>query len=185
MKIFTLVLILAASIAAQTVPEQIAKFEKPKQYTVEYDKFKDKTSVYNNPIRIAQIKDNRFRITDLAIYGTFEFTGQTLTADASHLWLSFTASGADWMYLRDHHLIVLADGERIDGGDGNRSSDVLQYSVFERLDYFFTRDDYAKIVNARNVAIQLGPTETVLNAKTLAVLRNVLTLATKPPQVVK
>jgi hypothetical protein len=51
--------------------------------------------------------------------------------------------------------------------------------VSEKLSYKLTRADYAKIVNAKTVEIQLGPFEGTIDAKGLAVLKNVLTLATK------
>lgn len=180
MKIFTLVLILAASIAGQTIPEQIAKLDKPKHYTVEYDKFKDITFVSNAPVTIPETPKGKTFLSGLAVEVSFNFTGQTMDVEPAKLWLTFRSNTSDWVYLRSHHLIIIADGQRYDFGEGVRSSDIFGRSVAEVLSYRVTRDELKAIVDAQSVDVQLGPTETVLNAKTLAVLKNVLTLATKP-----
>jgi hypothetical protein len=152
MKTLLIILLLACPLFAQQV---------------EYDKFKDQTMVTGEPVRI-----DRLYMTVRALH-----KGQTPGADL-FAYLVFRSSSRSWMFLKSHGLIFLADGERIDLGDGGHTGDVSssRYSVgvTERMIYPISHSDLEKIVKATAVELKLGYVEAKLEDKDKKGMREIL-----------
>lgn len=133
---------------------------------VEYDKFKDKTTVSGESVRLE-------RSIVMAVKASHD--GQTPTEIRPYL--IFWSTSRSWSFLRSHGLIILADGERIDLGDGTHDGHVRggrSVSVAEVMIYPISRSDLEKIVKATAVEMKLGFMEMKLEDKDKRGLREVL-----------
>lgn len=182
MKTIIVTLLLATSAFAQSIQERITKLENPKDVMMVYDKFKDLTTVKSKQFVSKALKTSHTKSSSIGVIGAFQFPGEAMTGEADYIWLYFDTSNYDWTYLDNHNLIVIADNIRVDVGDGIREAPVGSAGiglVSEKLSYKLTRSDYAKIVNARTVEIQLGPFEGTIEKSGIAKLRNILFLSAR------
>ena len=147
-------LILAVTAAAQT--------KAPKGFTVNYDKFKDRSTVY-------------FDGYGVGVSESFGFLhdGQTLAADQSEFYLMFTGSRASctgFCFKSGTELILLIDGERVVAGTDSRLSD----HVF----FYVKRDLIERLAAAKFVEYQVGRFEGKWEEKTLSKFKTLLDLGT-------
>ena len=158
MKVLLLILAFAVSFSAQTVTEKIAKVEKPKDIESSYDKFKDITTVYIKGI-VFETKGNRWGMYSIGLQAAFVVPGEKVTKDVDSFKLMFYSTGSQWHWLRDSRLIILADGEHMDFGQGERDSRINNSTVSEFVFFTLTRTQFEKLVNAKSVELQIGTFE--------------------------
>lgn len=133
------------------------------KFTSEYDKFKDSTRVFTQPLSLVGNEDDG-RSLDYYVPTTialvYRFTGQEQKGVIVNGYLEFDSHSKDWVYLRDHDLIILADGKRFldnkvthDGDVGRNSYSV---SVSESMISGFPLEELKKISEAKEVLLRLG-----------------------------
>jgi hypothetical protein len=135
MKYLILIIIiatLAASMFGQaTFQSRIAKQDEPKEFELNYDKFKDQTTVETH----VGFRIHKARMDSLKLYIAAQVKGQeTKTADV-FLFHFVPLYGGGWQFLRQHHLIFLVDGESIDCGDGRQDGEVQGRGVHEWVNF--------------------------------------------------
>jgi hypothetical protein len=123
------------------------------QIDVKYDKFKDYTVLTSQPNRIGYLQ-----LTVKAMH-----QGEK-PADLKY-YLLFRSSSRTWQFLRGRGLIFLADGERIDLGEGSHDGNVSRHSsgVVELMMYPLTRTELEKLANASSLEMKLGYVEKKLD----------------------
>ena len=118
------------------------------QVNVNYDKFKDQT--------IATSETTHVESLDITVKAMHQ--GQN-AGDVKY-YLVFRTSGKEWRYLNSHGLIFMADGERINLGNGFHDGDVkttrYRVSVSETMIYQIHREDLEKIANSTSLEMKLG-----------------------------
>lgn len=107
-----------------------------------YDKFKDQTIISTDAVRLD-------RTLSLAVKGLQK-------GDEIQYYLIFRSSSRSWSFLRSHGLIFLADGERIDLGNGSHDGTVKSYGVTETMIYLISRADLEKLHRAASLEMKLG-----------------------------
>lgn len=118
--------------------------------SVNYDKFDDKTTISGERVRVAGIlmqpqaveKDNKL-----------------------YYFLTFRSASNEWRFLRSRTLIFLADGERINLGEGQREGKIERRGVTERLLYSLTKDELTKLANSASLEMRLGMVEAKLDER--------------------
>ncbi len=188
MKRFTLVFCIVALVAAgvcgqdkpkpQTTTIEIPKtFKYRRAYKVQYDKFKDQTRIFSGFFPAS--KSSLYIMTNrmISIGSAFFFDGQMLIKAPSEFYILFETSGGDWAFLKDHHFYAIADGERMDLGDGEHDGDVKLGGVSEYLIYKLTSENFHKIASAKKLEIKIGQYETELKDDTIQSFKNIESLA--------
>jgi hypothetical protein len=159
---------------AQPTPKPIKKqgYFSRARFETSYDKFKDETTVKFK--RLPLTGGMRLAMSAEMIYlmGAFQFKGQKMSEPATTAYLGFLSESKDWVFLRDQHLIVLVDGERIDLGDAERDSDIRIGEVKELLVFDVPAETLSKIANGDKVEMQLGSREFKLKDNARAALRD-------------
>lgn len=161
MKILILLLLLVPVMFGQTVAEKVAKFERPKDYMVEYDKFAQHTEVAYE-VAIKPLRKH-------APYDLRMVAAVTLQNDGGAVGYSlfFTPYGYRVLYNNDT-VRLLVDGELL-----SIPSNDIDYSV----QYELTASQFQKLASAKKIEIQLASFEGVMNAHTLLALKNLSFLA--------
>jgi hypothetical protein len=180
MKQLLILIMLTVSTTAfgQTIEQQIATFESPKQYQYKYDKFKDYTSVLTAPQNLKPIDKKKGVEYGLAAFYAMGFSGsETDKKGSPEFQLGIASYSSDWRFLRATKLILLIDGERLDLGNGRRSSSVGRGSVTEYLTYTLSADDLDRIGKSSTVELQVGNFEGRLSDESLRIAKNIRTLA--------
>lgn len=156
MKAFALCLLLAAPVFAQEV---------------EYDKFKDMSTVYYRSGYIGESKGGR-RARFVQLTAWFTFPGQKLGTVPDKFTLRFqTVVYGSWLWLNERRLLLIVDGDRLNLGEGQRTSEGGRVeSVFFRVD----RETLTKIADAGKVEMQVGPFESEIGEKQRAGIKKVL-----------
>ena len=144
--------------------------------TSQYDKFKDRTTVYSYDTRIPRAKDDRSHIPAVTMRAWFDHPG-TQAAPPNAYMLEFSALAyGGWNFLTSHRLILIADGERIELGEGYRHSTYGRYAK-EYLAYGVSPAQMLEITNAQSVEMQLGFFEAELSPKQRSYLAALLDAA--------
>lgn len=112
------------------------------QVNVTYDKFKDETLISTDSVRLD-------RTVLLAVKALQK--GETI-----NYYLVFRSSSQSWLFLRSHGLIFLADGERVDLGNGSHDGRVGRGSVTETMIYLIAKSDLEKMDKATSLEMKLG-----------------------------
>lgn len=153
MKTLTLVLFCVASVFSQSIQDRVNKFDKPKSYKVEYDKFANKTTVSVT----STIKADKRRWVEMHAYVEI---GET----TSYL-LIFSMSER---FLFNHTPVrFLLDGQLLDVGETG-----IEYTP----GVIVSAEHWSKIVAAKTVEIQVGPFEGTFDEKTLQRFKNLASL---------
>jgi hypothetical protein len=146
-KILLAILILAASVAAQT--------------NTVYDRFRDVTVVTSQDRTIG---DRRHFLTRCV------YKGSTLTADSLRAFaIQFVAYSRDWYFIRYNDLRVIADNDRIEIGKATTNGEVVSaagyVSVKESLSWSIKPADMEKMAKATKLDMQIGGLEFTLKEK--------------------
>lgn len=115
------------------------------QIEVKYDKFKDQTIATSDAAHIESL--------DLTVKAMHK--GQTV--DDVQYYLIFRTSGREWKYLRSHGLIFVADGQRIDLGNGLHDGEIGNRAIVRELMlYRIDRQNLEKLANSSTLEMKLG-----------------------------
>lgn len=178
---FILTSVCAAGCLAQSVkpePSKI-KLKHKSRISMDYDKFKDETTVTVGPYFLSSGLDLVMTNSQFEILGMFIFTGQKLAAPIDVLTIAFISSSKDWQFLNDQDLYVLVDGERLNLGKARRNSNVKLGRVKEMLAVDVGFDVFSSIANGTKVEMKLGPKELKLKDEHLEGFRD-LASRTRP-----
>lgn len=190
--IFSILLILVFAFSAfgqKTVDElktQAKPFKNSKRYSIQYDKFEDRTLVNCVGFNLISNMAGAMSIiaggvgaqpTMMFLGSGFMFSGNKLEAEPDEYFLIFNYSGAQWQFLRTSKLIALADDERIQFGDGEAIRDVKRGGVSELIAFKATKEQMQKLVLAKNLEIKVGNYATPLKDEYKEMFSNVLDLA--------
>lgn len=123
----------------------------------------------------------------LTLTAMFSFSGKEITEPlgANHLVnLGFASTSDTWKYLRNHYLILLVNGDRLDLGELDHHGSTGKGSVIEVMWAKIPAKTFLKIVNAKKVEGQLFTTEFTLSHDTMEALRDFASrmAPTKKPQ---
>lgn len=151
---------------------------KPEKIDVTYDRFKDRTTVETDYMRVA---GSDWNSNPLEIAARFTYPGKTVSKP-QYVILFFYSATKTWRFKTAPTLIALVDGESLDLGratltDQDIHTDTYSVSVREYLAAVIPFDTFLKIKNARTVEMQLGTTEFRLNEKVLVTFRELATRA--------
>ncbi len=186
-----LILVFAFTAFGQSLQDKIEKFENRKSYKVDYDKFKDTTKVSFRDVYLGDTKGSKSAAGAVAFGIIFFFDGQTVKSDVDKLYITFAATCGSWCFLKDHSLLFLNDGQKLDLGDGSHDGTVASagrsgyYSsagrssiiVSESMVYTIRRDDLVVIANSKLSEFQLGSFEAVFSDAAKQVVKNMLSLS--------
>ena len=167
MKTLILILALAAVGLGQSFQTRLETFDKPKDFKVEYDKFKDTTRVAMTKGKSWHTKKSKAGMDEIDVRAEFTAPGQSLEKNIDKFWLIFEGGGSEWTFLNNRSLIFLLDGEQLDLGDGEHDGSVRLGGVDERVVFSVDRSEFEQIINAKNIEMQLGSFEGTINNRTL------------------
>lgn len=142
--------------------------------SVDYDRFKDKTTVQTKEVDIGDLVQMGYRNGEhvvihpdalffwFKIVGSYSFAGQQKTrVDSMNLF--FMTTSRTWRFLNDTDLNVIADNERIPLGKmvrrGKAESLLRVVSVRETLGATIPSSTMSKIANAKKVEMRVGSIE--------------------------
>jgi hypothetical protein len=137
---------------------------------VTYDKFKDTTYVSTN-IGISKIGVRVLSTVTMKV--GFSYSGQTFQAPEKYDVFFTTRIPRDWLWLNNRKLIFLVDNERIEIGEGSRSSKISQ-PTYETLGFRVSGNVLHKIANASKVQMQIGTFEGYMGEKDQRKLKEIL-----------
>jgi hypothetical protein len=158
-----LILVFAFTAFGQSLQDKIEKFEKHKFYKVDYDKFKDTTKVSFRYVYLKGTKESKSAAGAVSFGIIFFFDGQTVASGVDKFYITFDATCGSWCFLKDHSLLFLNDGQKLDLGDGSHDGKVASagrydlsagrsgITVSEFMVYTIRRDDLTVI--AKQVSI--------------------------------
>lgn len=178
MKILSIILLLALTVAGQTTDEMKAKAKaaKIKDLVITYDKFKDRSIITTKPQNLIGSWEGGAKIfaagmvgpvagpaqTILFVQAGYQYVGNILKETPVEYTLAFTSASKSWVYLKgDNNLYVLCDGLRIELHPVGKDSDVnlgmfYDVSVSETIGFVISRTDLDRIANANIVELKLG-----------------------------
>lgn len=165
-----LLLILAFFPLFQTPQERIKTFRNSKRFSVEYDKFKDRTQVQVGPFVLSN--------GDLYMTARFLFPGENVKEPVPQFALWFQASAREWKFLKHRHLSVVADGERMGLGEGAYDGNLKRRGgTSESLGFLIPAVSFEKISKAQSVEIRVGQSELKLNDEHKEAFRDLYSLS--------
>lgn len=175
----------SVSAFGQSIQEKIAKLEKPKSYKVDYDKFKDQSTVFT-PTTLQ--KRAKGLAPGFGVQVGITFKGIE-PKDGVLYWIAFANRDTEWQMLNVDTAILLADGKRIDLTGGKRTSNVSSGGrlgritgssgwVDERMVFFLPAEVARTLSESKVVEVQIGKIEVVFVNDTLIHLKNLIFLAT-------
>lgn len=150
----------------------------PKNFTREYDKFKDRTTVSRKD---SIITGKAARVGALIFQPYLFYPGTSLGSDAgaefAFLFTSVSRMCSGYCFIRSHGLILMADGERIDLGEGDWDGNA---GGGESMYYEVPRASLEKLARASVVEFQLGGFEGKFAENDRTSVREILKLGTVP-----
>jgi hypothetical protein len=185
--VLTLILALTASGQSKSVDDIKAqakafKNANARRYKISYDKFESKTSV----LYLGDVLNSTINYMStggmIDILAAFSFEDDKLSKSADEFVLAFNAEGKDWQFLRNQHLFVIADGERMDLGEGEIESDVNRklfggYQTTELLSFNVSRNQFEKLANAKSLELKVINREFKIKPSTQMGFKNILALS--------
>lgn len=174
------ILLLAAAFYGQTAAERVAKFEKPKDYVADYDKFKGKSTIYSQWQTTETGKGRKNRA--LLVNFTAIYDGDAEPENVSY-YIAFRSPASRFDYNID--AILLADSERIVLAKGSTNNDVRtsgygRYSgvvTSGRVVFAISADDLRSLASATTAEVQVARLEAVLGSDVKRTIREMLSLA--------
>ncbi len=150
----------------------LVPFQKPGKIETSYDKFKDRTTVETNYMRVA---GSDWNSNPLEIAARLNYPGQTPSKPRLAI-LYFYSATKTWRFKTEPTVLLLVDGERVDLGkavlmDQDIHADRYSVSVREYLGVAVPFSTFEKIAGASSVEMQLGEIEFGLSDKVLATFR--------------
>lgn len=144
----------------QRHPRDKAREKTRGRVKVEYDRFRDVTVVSTSDMEPAQARASG----SLALTVSFAYKGITKTqASLGTLFFhAMSSSQTGWRFLRDRELIVLADGERMNFGQGDHEGRIYRSMVAETITFSASVEQLERIGKSQTVQLQLGPEEYAL-----------------------
>jgi hypothetical protein len=172
---------------AQTFQDRLKQVPDAKKFTVEYDKFKDLTTISTH-IRFRLLKAKRYG-GELSILG--RFTGSDVTEDVKVFLLdchclSETSSEPLPALSDAPRLIFLFDGQRLDLGEGTVNDGYvdlpLPYGRLYSRNVTFTikRSDFRELADAKDIELQIGRFEGSVEKDGQPRIKTLYDLTTKP-----
>ncbi len=144
----------------QRHPRDKAREKTRGRVTVEYDRFGDVTVVSASDMQLAQVRGSG----SLTLTVSFSYKGKT-KIPASSGTLFFHAMSdlrTSWRFLRYRDLIVLADGERMNFGEGDHEGRIYASFVAGTIAFTALIEKLERIGKSQTVQLQLGAEEYVL-----------------------
>ncbi len=156
---------------------EIKTFRNNKRFSVEYDKFNDRSNAKFASFSIY----STVRGGGIIYFGlSFTFEGNKLKSNADKFNLTFWSSGSAWRFLKDHSLIFLLDDERFPYGEGvhdGRTTSNRIAIVAESVSFSITKEDVEKIANSKKTELQLGTFVGALTDEHKQMLKDMLVLS--------
>ena len=161
--------------SSEVLQSEIATFRSSDKFRVEYDRFKNFTSV--NAGEFYTFLRSEYETLPATIFLHTNFDGATLNKPAEHVSILISAVSDDW-HLRDNkELNFIADGKRLNAGVGEYRSDILSGGkTYEALAYTFSRSDAEQIFGAVTTEYQLGVFEGELPLEIQRAMKDLLQL---------
>jgi hypothetical protein len=159
---------------AQQTPPAKRKFRHHEPIDTTYDQAKDETLVRLDRMWISEERlDPTTLENNLMMTVFYTYPGKVPSVPRSVV-IAFLSIGRGAVYSKDRHLTFYADKERFDLGTMDLiERQVLGYqNIREILSLPITYEMFAKIVNAKKVRIELGPTSWNLSESQLEALRD-------------
>ncbi len=179
------------------VATQLKQSKHHDKFILKYDKFKDYTVVAVKPMSLLSAMESGAASfarslgngpyhtgptinapTQFAVTAAFGFKGTRLNEEPKFGFVFITDSGG-WLFLKDHKLYALIDGERLELGEGQHDGDVYLGGVSEQMIFDLTREQFEKFANGKSVEIQLGGFPRKLKTEQIEKLKTLLSLAPK------
>lgn len=186
MKTFLVISLLAISATAQLITsEDIARRENAYKLETSYDKFKNLSFIGTKDMYLVPGGRHAILFNSVSLTGSIVFDGQQLPESAKSFFLSFQTRARSWRHLErsSRELVILADGARITGiapdHKGHVSTVGGEVGTWEINTFDITRQDLAKIANAKLVELQLGSFETTLTEQHKNALKLLFVAGTK------
>ena len=107
----------------------------------------------------------------LRLFSAFSYPGHTPQIPEK-LMIQFIANSDYWKYLRNHNITFLLDGVSLKLGQVKRDSSVGSGNVTEHLLKIISLETFLKIINAKEVEVQLGSTEIKISHEELEAMRD-------------
>lgn len=152
-------MLLSATVWGQSIQERVKKFDKPKDYKVEYDKFQKYTTVEFTDVAWSTKKDSKHDGWYLTVIATISDSGN-VSFD-----LYFRPSSR--FLFTQATLRILYDGELME-----IPSRTIGYSAL----YNLSPDQFQKIIASKSVEVQISIFEGKISDKTLIKMRNLASL---------
>lgn len=178
--LFLLISFSFIGIQAQTIEEQLKKFEKPNGYMVFYDKSKDKTSVVSPLVDLEESGKRKHPILSFRLY--MRFAGKQPTGDVFYS-LMFVTVGNEARFATNIEAIVKIGDEQIGLGIGEYKGGFKQtfgQSLFvESIIYNLSHDQLAQFGKASKIELRIGQQDGHLDESGFRVFRNFSSLLKK------
>lgn len=164
---FLLLLLLCVPVFGQSFEDRVKQFEKPRDYTLTFDKFEKETKIdwhsyIRGPRKKGFVSGNE----------TLELIASVHIPQSGDTWYSLLfIPSIHTIYDHDDRLRFLVDGVNLDIHDRPSIDDVAGFIV--------TKDEWLKLISGKTVEMQLRSFEGTLDEKTLTAFRNLASL-TKP-----
>jgi|CXWL01.1.fsa_nt_gi hypothetical protein len=183
----TTLLALTLSASAQSIQERIKQVPDAKKFKVEYDKFKDLTTISTH-INFRLLKTKRYG-GELSILG--RFAGSDVTEDVKVFLL-----GCDCLKETSYEplpalsaaprLIFLFDGRKLDLGEGTVNGGYadlpLSYGrlYYRNVTFTIKRDDLRELSNSKDIELQIGRFEGLVEKDGQPRIKTMYDLTAKP-----
>lgn len=179
MKALLLILALAVSIQCQSdLKAKTKTFRNSKRFSVEYDKFKDRSTISVGPF--ATPPEGKGARGMFGVYARFFFQGPEVKTPVETFYLGIVCYGRDWQFLYTEKVYLLIDGERL-AIEAQRSSKIgdSRWSSLtsEWLVIPVSADVFQRVVNAKSVELKAGNFETKLKEEHQTAFRDLLSLS--------
>lgn len=157
--------------------ERIRTFRNSKRFSIEYDKFKDRTYLDVGPFYVGGTARYVMSGSSLYMTGRFMHKGEILSEAISDFVLWFRASGKEWEFLKERHLYALVESERLDLGEGLHDGDVRYGGVSESLGFLIPAEIFQKLGVAQSVQLRIGRSELTLKDEHKEAFRDLYSLS--------
>jgi len=154
--------------------QRIKTFRNNKRFSVKYDKFRDETILKVGPFFVGGTKAYIMSGRQLEMSAAFvKSPGKMVTT----IYLLFKSKSSDWTFLKSRGLYVLADGERLSFGEGDRDSRIRGPGVSETLVFDIPIEAFSRISKANSSELKIGPLELTLKDEHKEAFRDLVSLS--------
>ena len=175
-----LLLITPTALYGQTIESRVAKFEKPKGYKIQYDKFKDRTLILSPIVDLGD--NNKWVDSALRWQAQIAFDGKEPTGEVSYF-LIFLSDREEPNFINDRGAIALVGDERMVLKEESYETQfnsagyllgtlIRRASYSEGLVYRITLEQLTKFSPATKIEFQVGNVEGFVNKDKLLIFKN-------------